>query len=475
MGQAKQKGSFDERRLAAFKRNKNLIVEKMGGRDEHLMAVLRTGIEPFLSQMSNEEWQARRKYIIDSLNDYPEFTGLEKAKPIRVREDEIGWYLFLCEQTLEDPLCVESSQAQRILPFFTGIGERWAYAGKVKGLERKIKEVLANYKSAPDGVIFEILVSLSYAAKGWDVELLEEKPPEKSPDMVVRKNDVELFIECKRLDRRTAYSEKERNEFLRLWDAAVPVLIANKQWVWLKAIFHAEGSALSTDFLAQILQQTLPIGNEETLLHDSADATIYARHIDIKAVNLHLEKFMVKEPSPMLNNLLGDDWAPENSEVSAIYLGKRGHIAGCEVPMLSTYIEEIVWACGITRKFDSEMSINKKARDITKLLSGAVEQVPQDKPSIIHIAAETLEGRDVELRRTEKVMSKIPLFVTDKPVLGVRFHRLQSNSRTSMLFEFDETIEKFQVNGVVLKDIPSQVIVPDHVEIVNGRHWEIYD
>ena len=255
----------------------------------------------------------------------------------------------------------------------------------------------------------------------------------------------------------------------------VPVLIANKQWIWLKAIFHAEVSTLPTDFLAQILQKTLPIGDGETLLHESSEATIYARPIDQRAVNLHLEKFMVKEPSPMLNNLLGGNWAPENSEVSVVYLAKRGGIDGCEAPVLGTYVEEISWACGMTRKVDAEESINKKARDITKLLSEAVKQVPHDKPSVIHIAAETLEGRDVEIRRTEKVMSKIPTFVTDKPVLGVRFHRFQSNSRTSMLFEFDETVEKFQVNGDILRDIPSQVVVPGHVERINGRHWEIYD
>lgn len=477
MGQAKERGSFDDRKQDAIKRNKNLIIEKMGGRDEHLMALLRTGIEPFLSQLSKEEWQARRRQIIESLKGHPEITSLEKAKSIRVREDEIGWYLFLCEQTLEDPLCVDSAQAQRILPFFAGIGERWAHATRVDGLQRKIIETLTHYKTEPDGLIFEILVALSYAAKSWSVEFLEEKPPSKSPDMVVRKNGIELFVECKRLNRRTAYSEKERVEFLRLWDPAVPVLISNKQCIWLKIVFHAEVFTLPTDFLAAILQRTLPIGNGETILHDNVDATIIARQIDRQAVNLHLEKFMVKEPSPMLYNLLGGDWAPENSEVTAVVLAKRGHMASCEVPVLCTYIEALDWACGITRKFDSETSINKKARDITELLSDAVKQVPQEKPSVIHIAAETLEGRDVELRRTEKVMSKIPFFVTDKPVLAVRFHRLQSNSRTNMLFEFDETVEKFKAYGgeVLLKDIPSQVIVPDHVEMVDGRHWEIYD
>jgi hypothetical protein len=480
MGQAKRRGTFNERKQFAIKRDKNLIIEKMGGRDKHLMDVLHTGIKPFLAQLSKEEWQARRRRILESLKSHPESISLEKAKSIRFREDEIGWYIFLCQQTLVDPLCIDISQAQRILPFFAGIGERWVYANKVDGIERKISDTLTRYKTSPDGTIFEILVALSYAVKGWNVEFLKEIPPVKSPDMIVRKNGIELFIECKRLDRRTAYSEKERVEFLRLWDAAVPVLLMNKQWIWLKAVFHAEVSILTTDFLAQILQKTLPICNGETIIHDSSDATISARHIDSQAVINHLEKFMVKEPSPMLNNLLGGDWAPDNSEVSVVYHAKRGQITGCEVAVLGTFIESLDFACGITRKFDSEISINKKARDITKLLSEAVKQVPHGGLSVIHIAAETLEGRDVELRRTEKVLSKIPSFVTDKAILGLRFHRLQSNSRANMLFEFDETVEDFQSDRIrpegkmLLKDIPTQVIVPDQVETVDGRHWEIY-
>lgn len=475
MGEANRRGTYEERKRAAIRRNKDQLVQMMGERDEPLMEVLRAGLEPFLSQLSTEEWHERRSQIIDSLNAPQEASSLEKVKSIRFKEDEIAWYLFLCQQTLDDPLFVESSQAQRILPFFAGIGEKWASSCSVKGLDRKIKEVITKYKSDPDGVLFEILVALSYAAKGWEVELLEECPPLKSPDMVVRKDGRELYIECKRLNRRTGYADQERNNFLRIWDATVPTLIANKQWLWLKINFHSEVHTLPTDFLANILKSKLPIKNQETLIHDNADATIYARHIDREAVTRHLAQFMVKEPSPMLNNLLGGDWAPENAEVSVVYLAKRGKIAGCEAPVLGTYVEDISWATGITRTFDSERSIEKKAKDITKLLSEAVLQVPNDKPSMIHVAAETLEGKDVELRRTEKVLAKIPKFVTEKPVLGIRFHRFMSNSRTNMLFEFDETVEKFQVDGAYLADLPLHVVVPDNATFKKGRHWEIYD
>ncbi|MBE0627119.1 MAG: hypothetical protein IH606_20155 [Burkholderiales bacterium] len=446
----------------------------MSDKDERTNVALRAGLAPFLARISAEEWRTRRERILEWLKGIMEGSELEKAKPVRVRDDEIGWYLFLCEQALEDPMCIDISQAQRALPFFVGIGERWKHSTKVKGLERKIDEVLHNYKSAPDGLIFEILVALSYAANGWDVELLEQSPPAKSPDMVVRKDGRELYIECKRQDRRTAYSETERNHFLRMWEAAKHVLIKNSQWAWFKGTFHAEASALPTEFLKEIFQSALPLGSGERLIHDSADATIFARLIDRYAVIRHMAQYHVKANSPALSALLGGDWAPPNSPTTIIHLVKTSHVIDCEVRVLGTYIDEIAWASGFTREFDSDVSIDKKARDVTKHLADAVKQVPSDKPSIIHLAAETMEGKDVELRRTEKVMATIPSFITDKPVIAVRFHRFQGNQTTDKLFEFDETVNKFQIDGARLDDIPFNVVVPDHVAMQRGSHWELY-
>lgn len=475
MGEARRRGNAQERRLAAIKRDKELLREYMGGKDEHSDVALRTGLAPFLERISPDEWQARRSKILERLKTVTIGAGLENAKPIRVREDEIGWYLFLCEQTLEDPLCTDISQAQRILPFFAGIGERWAYSPKVKGIEKKIDEILHKYKNAPDGLIFEILVALSYAAKGWDVELLDQKPPAKSPDMVARMEGQELYIECKRQERRAAYAETERNEFLRLWDAAKDVLVSNRQWVWCKGTFHVEASSLPLNFLRDILEKSLPLGPGETLIHNNNEATIYARLIDQFPIHRHLEKYRVKTNSPALNSLLGGDWAPANASVTIAKMVKTSHIVDCEAPVLGTYIEEIGWACGFTREFDSDVSIEKKARDVTRHLADAVKQVPNDKPSIIHIAAETLEGKDVEHRRTQKIFETIPSFVVDKPVLAVRFHRFQSNQSADKLYEFDETVDQFQIDGVSLDEIiPLNVVIPDDVEMRSGSHWELY-
>jgi hypothetical protein len=96
MGEAKRRGSFEDRKKTAIARKKQTIIKDMGGRDDHLLAVLRAGIEPFISIMSKEEWQNRRKAILESLKTHPEYIPLEKANQSvfeRTRLDGIFFYV----------------------------------------------------------------------------------------------------------------------------------------------------------------------------------------------------------------------------------------------------------------------------------------------------------------------------------------------------------------------------------------------
>lgn len=474
MGEARRRGTFERRRKESIKRNKKALIDMLGGIDEQSDAALRTGIAPFLSRMGQEEWHSRRTRIIESLQEIDRGQKLEHAKPIRVQDDEIAWYLFLCEQALEDPLCLDVNQLARAAPFFVGIGERWQFAANVNGLDSKIDEVLHKYKSDPDGLIFEITVALAYAEHGWEVTLLDQCPPAKSPDMLISKNGFECYVECKRMARRTGYAGMERNQFLRVWDAGRLVLIKNRQWLWFKGAFHAEASTLPDEFLSDIFQKALPIGPGEQLIYDGPEATIYGRPIDKLTVQRHLAQWRVKANSPMVSTLLGGDWAPLNSQTTIAHVLQTSQVVDCDVRVLSTYIDGIDWACGFTREFDGQESINKKAKNVTKLLSKAIEQVPDDRPSIIHIAAETLEGKEVELLRTQKVFSKIPNLIVNKPVIAIQFHRFQGNQTIDKLWEFDETVDKFKVDGLPWLDIPNNVVAPISTEMREGSHWEIY-
>ncbi|MFT0533387.1 hypothetical protein ACMHYJ_11255 [Castellaniella hirudinis] len=475
MGEARRRGNREQREREAIKRNKRELAEAMGmADDDPTRQALKAGLKPFLDRMTPEHWQQRRDAVLGYLRERVNGPKLAEAQSIRVREDEMGWYLFLCDQAINDPLCTDVSQSQRILPFFAGLGARWQHAHRVVGIERKLDELLKEHRKQPDGLFFEVLVSLAYAEEGWDVTFIEEGQ-DKTPDMRIVRGDQEFFVECKRMDRTTGYSEKERNQFLRLWDAGHHILLEKHQWVWFKGTFHVDPAELPDNFLLDLWQSSLPIGSGERVLMDNDQATIKARLINQARVRRHMGEFRVKAYSPMLTQVIGGDWAPEDASVTLFPLVKSGYVNGCDVPELGMYVEDVLFACGFTRNFDSEMSIEKKAKDIKKLLSDAVKQVPRDKPSIIHLAAETMEGADVERRRTEKLLVGMPDFdFGDAPVALVRFHRLHAHQRASILFELDETVDDLRVQGIVPSQVPRTVVAPQNSPMQHGAHWNLY-
>lgn len=474
MGEAKRRGTFEERKRQAIKRNKAALIASMGPSNTRDDEILRAGISPFLAQMTEAEWDERREKIFEALRSIDLGENLSEARPIRVQDDEIAWYLFLCQQALEDPLCMDVNQLARAAPFFAGLGERWPHAHRVTGIEGKVRDILWDYKKDPDGLIFELLVALSYAQLGWSVELLDVKPPEKSPDMRVYRDGVEFFVECKRLARRTEYAVRERDKYLRMWDTAKMVLAENAEWLWFRGVFHVDVEKLPDDFLKTIFERSLPLKLKDALIYDGPEATIHARHIDSHRVRSHFMSNKVKANSPMLQRLLGDDWAPLNSSVSVAHYARISEVVDCPAGVLGRYIEDISWACGFTREFDSPLSIEKKSKDLVKQISDAAKQLPKDAPSVIHVALETSEGPEVERARTAKLLEKIPAFKVEKPVMAIRVHRIQANACIDKLWEFDETVEKFQAGPAPDALLPTNVIVPDHADFKDGSHWELY-
>lgn len=476
MGEARRRGPREQRTAEAIKRDKKALMEHLGRRsDDPVQGALKTALDVFRSRLTQEQWRLRRAAVLETLNNRLSVENLANTQSIRVREDEMGWYLFLCEQAIDDPFCTDESQSQRILPFFAGLGFRWQYAGSIVGIERKLDEMLHDYRKQPDGHFFELLVALSYAQSGFQVELIKEMRGTKTADMRVSKGDQEFFVECKRMARTADYSEKERNEFLRLWEAGKDVLVENRQWLWFKGTFHVEPATLPDNFLRDIWASALPIGLGERTLVDNDQAVIKARLIDQAGVREHMRKFKVKANSASLTRLIGGDWAPEDSPTTMIQMVEHSHVNGCEAPSLGIYVDNVGFACGFTRAFDSETSIEKKARDIRKLLSEAVAQVPVDQPSIIHLAAETMEGKDVERRRNQKLAASMPTFnFNGAQVKLVRFHRLQAHQRADIAFELDETVDDFFSEAGRRPDVPRMVVAPQSTFVNRGAHWDIY-
>lgn len=476
MGEARRRGTKEERQIKATIEAKAKLYEKSGLINPEMPEniALKCFYDVFLNNMKEGEWKSRKKAIIARISQGENTKRLAETSPIRDKVDEIGWYLLLTELALTDPLCLETNQAARALPFIYGIGSKWQYKTRVQGIEDKIHEALNKQKNNPDGILFEMLIALSYASLGWEVELLKTTPPGKSPDIRIKKESREYFIECKKQSRRPDYSAKEHQLFLELWDPVPKILTKNGQWVWLEIVFHDELTNINHDFLAQEIIKKLPLPKGEHVILDNGIATIKARRIDQSKVQNHLSNFKVKDASTSLRTLLGADWAPRNSGGPMVMTAKHSRVSGCEHLPSSRWVEDIEWASGCTWYCDAPKSIEKKARDVNNLLREALDQVPTGKPCIIHIAIETLEGRDVDRLRAEKIRTTMARFTSERPIEALLIHSIQCNDVIDKLFEVDETVDWYFGKSGAIPDIPRYVLLPSNTSGYKAAHWDLY-
>ena len=133
-------------------------------------------------------------------------------------------------------------------------------------------------------------------------------------------------------------------------------------------------------------------------------------------------------------------------------------------------MEKVGFACGMTRIILSDESLRIKARDIRKLLSNAVKQVPKDKPSIIHIGIEATDGVDVEKARNQKLREIVRFKFDDVPVSLVRLHRFVPLPHADLLFDFIETKDDLYIHNTIPSLIPTFVVVPNNRGVF-GSLW----
>ncbi|NDZ15546.1 hypothetical protein [Variovorax sp. WS11] len=305
--------------------------------------------------------------------------------------------------------------------------------------------------------------------------MLEAKPPSKSPDLLVSRDGIEFYVECKRQSRRPTYSDREHQAFLRMWEG-IPTLVreVSGQWIWIDMAFHQEITRLPESFLTEVLASALPLGQGEQTILDDEHATIRVRLIDRKAVARHMKSNRVKHNSSMLRSLLGGDWAPRNSNGPMALLARYSTVAGCEALPSGRFVDDIAWAMGGTRVCDAPQAVAAKARDVKRLLVDAVRQLPQDKTSIVHIAVETHEGRAADRLRDQRIRDLLGAFKVDRPVAAVFVHSIQYNEVIDTSWEVDETVQWWYGPMGEIANVPQWLVVPPHTAGIHRAHWEIY-
>ena len=429
----------------------------------------------FLSFMSEIHWNKRKLQIektvqIDFKENTPSDAFLSDMSALSIKDDSIGWYLYLVDCLLNDITKYEPIQGARIAPIFKRFGMDLEILKNIEGIDIKIKKLLKSQKSQADSVLFEILTALNWAKNGWEVSFIPEGKSGKSPDLFAKKNKEQWFIECKRLSQNSDYSIAERNKWLKMLSYISSALI--KYNLLLDIVFHVELETLNDDFLKEQLLDKFNLIETSVIKISNEIWDVSITHVDLKSIDNHLKKFYVKNASTQLRYLIGGKHADSIGFTSGIY---AKYVAIGENGGNNLYIEKIEQAYGVNWKCDAPNSINSKSRDIKYQLKKAIEQLPNNQNSAIHIGLETLDGTDVEKVRFDKILKTVSSFdIVPKKIKRLYCHFFQSYSPVDQTWVIDETISWFSTE-IPRNDYPLNekfLIIPwDEKNENDNVHW----
>lgn len=435
---------------------------------------IKRALDWFLAFIGPAAWEKRKlaiekKISFEFYNPMFKGKGMENMVRLTDNEDKIGWYLYLAEKLLTDPPQYEVIQGARVVPIFKRIGADLELLKEINGVTKKARYLVKQGRASADAILFEMLIALLWTKNGWKVSMLPEKPPVKSPDLLAERNGKKYYIECKRLNKTSDYSERERAKWLKMITYINDILI--KYNVLLDVKFHIELDDLPDDFLETKLSIKIPLASQPMHLISNDTWDVHIDFVNYEQVNEHLEKWDVKYPSPQLYYLIA---------------GKKIDTAGFTCGMLTRfkhrgtgtgngqYVDAIDKAYGVSWSCDAEDSLAAKARDIKKHLAEACSQFPDNEEAVIHIGLETVDGGEVEDERMNKIIKTVNLFDSrDKKIKWIYCHFFQSYAPPEETWVFDETVSKFaDYAELPVEPIKNYfAVLPPDVEGEDDVHW----
>jgi hypothetical protein len=435
------------------------------------------GVAWIMGFMDPADWKRRAAQIEQNLKTVFERHETEPKAvthgAVSFADDQIAWYLYLADKALNDPYNYEPSQGARVIPIFQRLGTDLELLKSIGGVEDRIRRLLTAERRQPDPVLFELLAALLWRRNGYDpVEFLEERPSEKTPDFRARHTANEWFVECKRLQKSSNYSERERLKWLAMWTQFRGFLTGQRYSAVFDIVFHVELETLPDDFLLKELPGKL------CLVHLPCDVianeiwTVSAKPVDYRTAREHLARYYVRYPSTQANELIGGRRDP-NRGFTATILGKFMR-AGAGLGN-NQFLDELGYAAGVFWSCDAQRAIERKARDIRGHLAAAVEQLPDQGKCAIHVGMETLEGTAVEMTRILRIFDSVDSFdALGKDLRWIYCHQFQSYAPPDEAWAIDETVHHFgRSRGSGPRPLSCQsLVVPQSENFQDGVHWQ---
>jgi hypothetical protein len=351
----------------------------------------------FSSYIDAAEWKRRRFAALER------FVNHATSQPVAdsagdgrfyAADDQFGWYLFLAQAYVDHPIIYDYMYGSRVIPIFRAIGRNLDLINQVDGVEDRVRRIVGDEKAQPNGGLFELLVAAAYCREGATVKFLPERRGQaKTHDLDVSLDGKIWAVECKRMET-GEYIEKERTLARELWTPVANDLRVREFNVLVKVRFNAELSTVPKDYFAIHAITWLKSNRQTPHVWSDEYSSGEMGTLDL---------------TPLQSLLRTDDVALNSSRMLELLTGEYKRNAKAIDMMIvrladnPLYIKECSHAIVFDWESRSTAAIDKKARDVLKRLSDGVAQLPDDRPGVVHIAFEAVDGMDVEAARFDKI------------------------------------------------------------------------
>lgn len=423
---------------------------------------LRRAVDWFKSFIPRHEWIQRREQAARRL--YLSALGINAGdgRFFDVK-DCFGWYLFLAEAQLDHIHNYDYVFGSRVIPIFQAIGRDLHLLQQVDGLAPRVQLMVDKKRNQPNGGIFELLVAASYQRAGARVAFVDELPGQaQTHDMDIVLDGRTWAVECKRMEV-GEYSERERKEVTRLWSGCSEDIAGIQRNTLCNVSFHVELNTVPSDYLKTKVLEWLSSKKKELAWSDST-AVGHIAVLDLRPLQKVLSNNLVLGSSHRIMELLTGRYVR-----NANYRTLLRTIPGDN----PRYVESCDLAVVLNWESLSESALNSKARDIRKKLSEAIPQLPDGRPSIIHVGFEAVEGDRVERLRHTKILTTARKFDPgDKLLEYVYCHYFVPESPPDESWAFDETTQWCAIRPTQPRPLDKGFLVlPSSANDRQGAHW----
>lgn len=426
----------------------------------------------FMSFISPASWQRRRTVIENRLDvrfkdNEQSSKSLTDGTLIAMKDDVIGWYLYLVDVLINEPHKYEYFQGARVIPLFKRMGANLEILKSINGIDKRVKDLLKKRRNEADALLFEILTALLWTMNGYEVTFIDEAN-NKTPDLIARKDGREWQIECKRQSKTSNYTYKETEKRQKMLSHIRDILI--DKGILLDINFHVELVDLPDTFLKDLLSSKINLAIPGKIVSNE-QVDIDLTYVVMDRVKNHLAKYYVKHNSPMLNKLIGGK-PVDNKAFSCGVLGDFFRVGEGDVNNL--YVSDISKAFGVYWNCDAKEALWSKARDIKSQLRKAMNQFDPENTSVVHIGLETFDGPIVENIREDKIGHTIQDIDTSETCLEWVFcHFFQAYSPHDRDWVFDETVSKFPSHSEAESPLNiTHLVIPEELDsFEEGAHW----